>query len=125
MQSKIPILFIIFNSPEAVRESMQPIRRYRPERLYIAADGPRPDRKGEAALCYQARMAALNAVDWPCDVHLFIRNQSAGSGSGARDAIAWMREHEKYGAIVTDDCVVSDDFLRFCEEKQLRINYEL
>ena len=44
MQSKdkIPVLFVLFNRPELARESMATIRRYRPSRLYLAADGPRP-----------------------------------------------------------------------------------
>jgi hypothetical protein len=118
MQSstKIPILFVIFNRPKLVQESMASIRRYRPARLYLAADGPRPDRPGEAALCEQARTAALEAVDWECDVRTLLRDQNVGCGRGVREAISWMLESEEYGAIVEDDCVVSSDFFRLCEE---------
>jgi hypothetical protein len=113
---KIPILFVIFNRPELVRESMAAIRRYRPARLYIAADGPRPERPGEAALCEQARAAALEAVDWPCDVRTLFRDQNVGCGRGVSEAITWMLESEEYGAIVEDDCIVSPDFYRLCED---------
>jgi hypothetical protein len=123
--SKVPVLFIISNCPEAVRERMQPIRRYRPERLYIAvavaAGGGCVD---ASALGDQARTATLakGAVDWPCDVHILFCEQNADGENGASQAIAWMRKNEKYGAIVTDDDVVSDDFLRFCEKRQSLIH---
>jgi hypothetical protein len=113
---KIPILFVLFNRPEVVRESMAPIRRYRPARLYLAADGPRPGRAGEAELCARARAEALEAVDWECDVRTLFRNQNVGCGRGVSEAITWMLESEEYGAIVEDDCIVSPDFYRLCED---------
>ena len=118
MQSmnKIPILFVLFNRPELVRESMASIRRYRPSRLYLAADGPRPGREGEQALCARARAAALEAVDWECDLRTLFRDQNVGCGRGVSEAITWMLKTEEYGIIIEDDCIVSPDFFRMCEE---------
>ncbi|MDR1416827.1 MAG: hypothetical protein LBJ57_05365 [Prevotellaceae bacterium] len=113
---KIPVLFVLFNRPELVQESIQPIARYRPRHLYLAADGPRPDRQGEAELCHRARAAALEAIDWECEVRTLFRDQNVGCGRGVSEAISWMLESEEYGAIVEDDCIVSCDFFRLCEE---------
>ena len=44
---KAPILFIIFNRPETEAVVFERIRDYRPDRLYIAADGPRENKAGE------------------------------------------------------------------------------
>jgi hypothetical protein len=114
--NKIPTLLVLFNRPELVRESMASIRRYRPARLYLAADGPRPGREGEVALCARARAAALEAVDWDCDVRTLFRDQNVGCGRGVSEAITWMFKTEEYGIIIEDDCIVSPDFFRMCEE---------
>ena len=44
------------------------------------------------------------------------RDQNVGCGRGVSEAITWMLESEEYGAIVEDDCIVSPDFFRLCEE---------
>jgi len=43
-----PVLFIIFKRPDTTLQVMEAIREARPARLYIAADGPRAGRDGEA-----------------------------------------------------------------------------
>ena len=44
---KTAILFLVFNRPDTTRKSFEAIRQARPERLYIGADGARPEREGE------------------------------------------------------------------------------
>ena len=53
-----PILFLIFNRPDLTKITFECIRRARPPRLYVAADGPREGRSGEYTLCEEAREAA-------------------------------------------------------------------
>ncbi|GHT58788.1 hypothetical protein AGMMS50239_04040 [Bacteroidia bacterium] len=36
-----PVLFLVFNRPELSRQVFSQIRKAQPQRLYIAADGPR------------------------------------------------------------------------------------
>ena len=38
-----PVLFLIFNRPETTEQVFSAIRKAEPPRLYVAADGPRPD----------------------------------------------------------------------------------
>jgi hypothetical protein len=113
---KIPVLFVIFNRPDAAMESFQPIKRYRPDCLYIAADGARPGREGEQGLCDRTRDLVLKEIGWDCEVRKLFRDENVGCGRGVSEAITWMFETEEYGAIIEDDCVVSDDYFRFCEE---------
>jgi hypothetical protein len=108
MQPKVPILFIISGRPEAAVESFQAVRRYRPERLYVAACGPSPGQ--------EARELILGQVGWPCDVRQLPRSQGAGRERCVDEAVSWMFEREEYGVVVEDDRAPSDDFLRFCEE---------
>lgn len=107
------LLFLIFNRPELTAQSFAALRSARPPRLYVAADGPRAARTGEAERCAQAR-AIATAVDWPCTVHTLFREHNLGCRRAVADAISWFFEHESEGLIVEDDCVPSPDFFRFC-----------
>lgn len=114
--TKVPVLFIIFNRKERALESFQPIKRYQPSKLYIAADGPRNGKDGEELLCKETREAILSSIDWECEVHTLFRKENVGCGRGVSEAITWMFETEEYGVINEDDCVACDDFFLFCEE---------
>lgn len=114
--NKVPVLFIIFNRKDRALESFQPIKRYRPGKLYIAADGPRENKTNEAELCKITRDSILAEIDWDCEVHTLFREKNVGCGRGVSEAITWMFETEEYGIINEDDCLISDDFFLFCEE---------
>jgi hypothetical protein len=116
MIEKTPILFIIFNRTNIALESFQSIKRYRPERLYIAADGPRPEKEGEQELCKQTRELILNEIDWDCDVRKLFRGKNIGCGRGVYEAITWMFETEEQGIIIEDDCRLNASLFLFMEE---------
>lgn len=113
---KVPVLFVIFNRPEQARRAFEPIRLYRPRCLYVAADGPREGHPGEAELCERTRHTILARIDWPCEVRTLFRKENVGCGRGVSEGITWMFETEEYGIIVEDDCILSPDFFRVCEE---------
>lgn len=114
--AKTPVLFLIFNRKDVSVKAFESIRRYRPDRLYIAADGPRPDRRGEKELCEQTRRAVLDMIDWPCEPRLLFRDTNKGCAEAVNEAISWFFEAEEQGAIIEDDVVVGDDFFYLCEE---------
>lgn len=110
------VLFLIFNRPETTREVFAAIRQARPPRLYVACDGPRTDRAGEAALVEELRRTVLAGVDWPCEVHTLFRESNLGCKRAVSGAISWFFEHEEQGIILEDDCLPSPTFFPFCEE---------
>ena len=112
---KAPILFIIFNRPETEAVVFERIRDYRPDRLYIAADGPRENKAGEKERCEEAR-AITRQIDWPCEVKTLFQEKNLGCGLGVSTAISWFFDNEEYGCIVEDDVLPSLDFFVFCEE---------
>ena len=118
-----PVLFLIFNRPETTRESFQAIAQAKPNRLYIAADGPRPDKDGESQRCEQARQIAT-AVDWPCEVKTLFRAHNLGCKRAVSSAIDWFFQHEPEGIILEDDCVASPDFFRFAAELLARYRHD-
>lgn len=117
---KVPILFIIFNRPEIAFESFKKIREYKPDDLYIAADGPRSSREEDFPLCEQTRRLILESIDWDCNVHKLFRDSNIGVDKGVYEAINWMFRTEKWGVIIEDDCIISIDFFTLCEDAFLR-----
>jgi hypothetical protein len=113
-QLNIPILFIVFNRPESTAEVFEAIRKAKPPRLYVAADGPRAN-NNEMEKIFRARKLAT-AVDWPCEVHELFRDENLGCGPAVKTAIDWFFEHELAGIILEDDTVPVRSFFWFCEE---------
>ena len=118
-----PVLLIVFNRPALAARVLAAVRQARPARLYVAADGPRPDRPGEAALCAATR-AAATAVDWPCQVQTLFRDDNVGCGQGPASAIDWFFRHEAEGIVLEDDCLPTASFFRFCEELLCRYRFD-
>ena len=114
LMSKLPILFLIFNRPETTRRVFSAIRAYRPERLFIAADGPHPDRAGEAELCRLAREEAQKC-DWQCEVKTRFLNANLGCREAVSSAVSWYFSQVDEGVVLEDDCLPCPDFFRFAE----------
>ncbi|MCS7029576.1 MAG: glycosyltransferase family 2 protein [Bacteroidia bacterium] len=110
-----PVLFLVFNRPHTTQQVFDAIRQAQPPRLYVAADGPRSEREGEAEKVTQVRKIATQ-VDWPCEVKTLFREKNLGCKMAVSSAITWFFEHEKQGIILEDDCLPHPDFFRFCEE---------
>ena len=110
-----PVLFLIFNRQDTTKQVFSAIRRAQPSRLYIAADGPRPEFIDEAKHCESAREVATN-VDWDCEVKTLFRENNLGCRLAVSDAIDWFFEQEPEGIILEDDCLPDQSFFFFCQE---------
>lgn len=106
-----PILFTIFNRPDTTTLVFQQIRKAQPQKLYIAADGPRSEQEEE--LCKKTR-EITNLIDWDCSVKKIYRDENLGCREAMIGAINWFFEHESEGIILEDDCLPSDSFFGFC-----------
>ncbi len=120
---KTPVLFLVFNRPGPTRRVMEAIRKAQPPRLYVAADGPRTSKEGEAALTAEVREIATS-VDWPCEVHTLFRDRNLGCRTAPSEAIDWFFEHEEEGIILEDDCLPAESFFHFCEEMLSRYRHD-
>ena len=109
------ILLLVFNRPDTTEKVFSRVREVKPEKLYIAADGPRADKKGEAKKCKEVRNI-FNEIDWPCEVHTLFRDKNLGCKQAVSGGISWYFEHEEEGIILEDDCLPDLKFFEFCEE---------
>ncbi|MFT0849655.1 glycosyltransferase family 2 protein [Achromobacter sp. F4_2707] len=110
------VLFLVFNRPEPTKQVFEAIRLAKPPRLYIAADGPRESRKGEADKVQHVRELILSMIDWDCEVKTLFRDSNLGCKMAVSSAITWFFENEEQGIILEDDCLPSQSFFWFCEE---------
>ncbi len=110
-----PVLFLIFDRPYTAERVFEEIRKARPPRLYVAADGPRPDRPQESELCELTR-AVIAKVDWDCEVKTLFREKNLGCGVAVHESISWFFENEAEGIILEDDILPHPDFFQFCDE---------
>lgn len=110
-----PILFLIFNRPDTTKLVFESIKKMKPKKLYIAADGPRVDRLGEFELCERTRNI-IKDIDWECEVKTLFRSNNLGCKVAVSSAIDWFFENEEQGIILEDDCLPNESFYFFCEE---------
>jgi len=110
-----PVLLLAFNRPDTTARVFDAIRRARPARLYVAADGPRAGRPGEAERCAQVRQIATS-VDWACEVRTLFREENLGCKRGVSSALDWFFSQELRGIVLEDDCLPGPSFFRFCDE---------
>lgn len=110
------VLFLVFNRPDTTKKVFEAIRQAKPPRLYIAADGPRGGKKGEAERVDQVRNYVINNIDWPCDVKTLFRDDNLGCKYAVSGAISWFFDQEEQGIILEDDCLPSQSFFWYCEE---------
>lgn len=107
-----PILFLVFNRPAVTQRVFSAIQQARPKSLYMAADGPRPDKEGEKEKC-EATRAIIKQVDWDCEVKTLFRDENLGCGRAVSSGINWFFDNVEEGIILEDDCVPSTSFFHF------------
>lgn len=110
-----PVLFLIFNRPEQTGRVFEAIRRAKPRRLYVAADGPRPHVASDAENCALARQV-VGQVDWDCQVQTLFRAQNLGCKDAVSTGITWFFSQEAEGIILEDDTLPDASFFTFCAQ---------
>ncbi len=110
-----PVLFLIFNRPDTTVQVFDRIRQAAPRQLFIAADGPRPDKPEDIERCRQVQKIVGN-IDWECEVKTLFRNENLGCGLAVSEAVTWFFENVQQGIILEDDTVPDLSFFSFCAE---------
>ena len=85
---KVPILLLVFNRKDNALQMFESVKQYKPDILYIAADGPRAHKQGEKQACDETRQALLDAVDWHCEVKTLFREENLGCAKAVYGSIS-------------------------------------
>jgi len=115
----VPVLIIGFNRPDISAQTFEYIRKAKPQKLYVAIDGPRPDKVGEEKLVEQVKKI-VEDVDWPCETHYKYNETNKGAEINVSSAISWVFETEEYAIILEDDIVAPMSFLKFAQEMLIK-----
>jgi hypothetical protein len=110
-----PVLFLVFNRPNVAKRTFAEIAKAKPPRLYIACDGARANKEGEAELVAQVRKIT-ELVNWQCEIKTLFQNENLGCGLAVSTAITWFFKNEEQGIILEDDCLPNESFFQFCDE---------
>jgi hypothetical protein len=71
------VLFLIFNRPECTQSTFEQIRKAKPKKLYISADGPRLNNHSDFQNC-RTVLEIVSKVDWQCEVKTLFRKENLG-----------------------------------------------
>ena len=114
MSMNTPLLLIAWRRPYTLRQVIDAIRPVAVTRLFVACDGPNPDRPGEAEKVAATHAVIEHEIDWPCQIERLYSDVNQGCRLGVSRAIGWFFEHVDEGIILEDDCVPHVDFFPYC-----------
>jgi len=110
----ISVLLLIYHRPERTRKTFEAIKKAKPKRLFVAADGPNFEKADDFELCRLAREITEN-VDWDCKVERLYRDKNLGLKDAVYSAVSWFFDNVDEGIILEDDCLAGQSFFSFCE----------
>jgi len=109
------VALIIFNRPDITEQVLRRIALAKPKRLFVIADGPRPNRPGEAEKCAAVR-SIIDRVNWDCEVVKNYSDVNLGCAVRVASGLTWLFEQVDHAIILEDDCIPHSTFFEFCEE---------
>ena len=115
MATSEPLLLIAFNRPDLFAQLIERLRETRPQRVYVAIDGPRAGHPTDAQRVQETR-DLIQTIDWTTDVHTLVQDSNLGCGLGVSTALSWFFDHEERGIILEDDILPRASFFDFCSE---------
>ncbi len=116
---KPAVAFFGFNRPDCTKVVFEAIRRHRPEKLLLVADGPRPAVPTDKARCDAVR-EIMKSVDWPCEVKTNFAEENLGCKRRMASGFDWVFSQVEEAVLLEDDCVPGADFFKFCAEMLVR-----
>lgn len=112
---RTPVALILFNRPDVTARIFEEVRKVRPSKLLVVADGPRANRPGDAEKCAQTR-AILDRVDWDCEVIRCFSDKNMGCRDRVSSGVRWVFEQVQEAILLEDDCLPHPSFFKFCDE---------
>jgi hypothetical protein len=113
MICQTPVTFFIYNRPEKTKRSFEAIRRARPVRLFIVADGPKDDKD---RLAVAETRSVVENIDWECEVIRLYSENNMGCALRVSSGITEVFSIVDRTIILEDDIIASDDFFVFQEQ---------
>ena len=110
---KTPIVFFIYRRLETAIKVLEAIRKAKPTKIYVVADGPKSDE--EIIECQNTRKSVEKNIDWNCDVVKIYSDINLGCAQRIKTGLDLVFKREKKAIILEDDTLPSSSFFKFCE----------
>ena len=123
MSTQAPILFLVFNRYHTTLQVFETIKKERPKKLYISADGPRDDVDDDLKKCLEVRKI-FEMIDWDCEVFTLFQDNNLWPYKSQIVGITWFFEHENEGVILEDDALPDKTFYMFCYSLLEKYRYD-
>lgn len=114
-QLNTSVVLIIYRRPETTKAVVDILRKVKPTRIFVIADGPQIDRVDEVELCQETRKI-IDTIDWECEVFRDYSDINLGLRERVSSGLNWVFEIVDEAIILEDDCCPDPSFFRFCSE---------
>ena len=111
-----PILLISWCRPEKTLKIIERMKVIKPNKLYLASDGPISNDKKNKKKVRLNRELLNDKINWLCEKRILYSDINQGCKYGVSNAINWFFENETEGIILEDDCLPHLDFFYFCRD---------
>lgn len=112
---KTPVALLIFNRPETTFKVFNVIRKIKPQKLFVVADGPRTHISDDSERCISTRKI-IDSIDWNCQVFKRYSDTNLGCRNCISSGLDWVFGLVDEAIILEDDCLPDVTFFRYCEE---------
>jgi len=110
-----PVVTLVFNRPEQTRRLVGQLAEARPPQLFVVADGPRPNKPGEAAKVAEVR-ALFDRLPWACEVVRNFSDVNLGCAVRVSSGLTWAFQQVEEAIILEDDCIPNHSFFPYAVE---------
>lgn len=111
----VPVAINFFARPDTLKTVFEQIKKAKPSKLFLIADGPREGVSEDRGKCRKCR-EIVEEIDWDCDVYKFYNKSNKGLFYTYFDAMKKVFAMVDYCIFMEDDVVVSQSFFRYCKE---------
>src|SRR3989304_1429703 len=108
---KTPVVLIIYHRPKLTRSLVDSLRKIKPSKIYVIADGPKD--KKDARLCLKTRRS-IDLIDWPCKIFRKYSKTNMGLRNRVVSGLNWVFKKENKAIILEDDLIFDPSFFMFC-----------
>lgn len=112
---KTAIAMLIFNRQENTRKVFEQVRKVKPSKLFIIADGPRENKEDDKLKCKQTR-EIFNNIDWDCKLYKNFSEVNLGCAKRGATGFSWVFDNVEECIFLEDDCLPNMTFFKFCDE---------